>query len=88
MLVPTGLVIDNQPPALAVDVQKSTLLRIVQQAFFPHAIPSFLNPSFYGVNLISNLAKVHPVRKFQRSVKSRRNYSKIQPSDGATGHYF
>jgi hypothetical protein len=48
MLVLTGLLIEDQLPVITVNMQKSALLPVVEQTFFPHVIPSFLDdPSSY-----------------------------------------
>ena len=64
MLVPTGLLVEDQPPVVTVDMQKSAALPVIKQTFFSHVIPSFLDDRFHVVNLIPNPPKVYPVRKF------------------------
>ncbi len=72
MLVPTRLLVEDQPPVVTVDMQKSAALPVIKQTFFSHVIPSFLNDQFHVVNLIPNPPKVNPVRKFQRALKPKK----------------
>jgi hypothetical protein len=46
MLVPTGLLIDNQPSVIAIDMQETAPLQVIKQTFFPHVIPSFFVDPF------------------------------------------
>ena len=46
MFVPAGLLIDNQPPIIAIDMQETAPLQVIKQTFFPHVIPSFFADPF------------------------------------------
>ncbi len=46
MLVPTGLLIDDHHPVVAIDMQKPTLSPVIKQTLFPHVLSSFLDNPF------------------------------------------
>jgi hypothetical protein len=46
MLVLTGLLINDQPSVITIDMQKTSPLPVVKQTFFPHVIPSFFDDPF------------------------------------------